>query len=83
VEIEPGSFLSYTLLDPRSTVADSPENYLTITWKLKAAEEGALLPSPGMRKKRRLLKAGSIKWVFNRGFYPLFYQKRISIVSSF
>lgn len=43
VEIEPGSFLSYTLLDPRSTVADSPENYLTITWKLKAAEEGVLL----------------------------------------
>jgi uncharacterized protein YndB with AHSA1/START domain len=43
VEIQPGSFLSYTLLDPRSAVADSAENYLTITWKLKAAEEGALL----------------------------------------
>jgi hypothetical protein len=24
-------------------VAELPENYLTITWKLKAAEEGALL----------------------------------------
>lgn len=43
VEIEPGSFLSYTLLDPRFALADSAENYLTITWKLKAAEEGTVL----------------------------------------
>jgi uncharacterized protein YndB with AHSA1/START domain len=43
VEIEPGSFLSYTLLDPGLQVPDIPENYLTITCKLKAADDATLL----------------------------------------
>lgn len=35
VEIKPETLLSYTTIDPYSSVADIPENYLTVTYKLK------------------------------------------------
>ena len=38
VSIRPGQFLAYTTFDPNSTVADKPENYLTVTYEL--AQEG-------------------------------------------
>jgi uncharacterized protein YndB with AHSA1/START domain len=34
VKIEPGKFLSYTTIDPNSTIEDIPENYLTVTYSL-------------------------------------------------
>ena len=34
VSIEPGKFLSYTTIDPNSSVPDLPENYLTVTYQL-------------------------------------------------
>ncbi len=34
VSIVPGEFLSYTTFDPNSTMADVPENYLTVTYTL-------------------------------------------------
>ena len=37
VRIEPGKFLSYTTFDPNSTMADAPENYLTVTYDLSVA----------------------------------------------
>jgi uncharacterized protein YndB with AHSA1/START domain len=35
VEIQPAKFLSYTVIDPNSTIADIPENYLTVTYALE------------------------------------------------
>ena|SRR6218665_2589544 len=35
-DIKPGSFLSYTTIDPNNTtIPDVPENYLTVTYDLK------------------------------------------------
>ncbi len=34
VRIEPGKLLAYTTIDPNSTIADIPENYLTVTYAL-------------------------------------------------
>ena len=42
VSIRPGQFLAYTTIDPNSTVADKPENYLTVTYEL-AEEDGHTL----------------------------------------
>lgn len=36
VEIEPNKKLAYTTIDPNSPIADIPENYLTVTYLLKA-----------------------------------------------
>ena len=35
VSIEPGRFLAYTTFDPNSSMADVPENYLTVTYSLQ------------------------------------------------
>ena len=34
VQINPPLILSYTVIDPNSTIADIPENYLTVTYNL-------------------------------------------------
>ena len=34
LHLEPGSFLSYSTIDPNSGIADIPENYLTVTYTL-------------------------------------------------
>lgn len=35
VDIRPGEYLAYTVIDPNNTaIADVPENYLTVTYKL-------------------------------------------------
>jgi uncharacterized protein YndB with AHSA1/START domain len=34
VRIKPGEFLSYTTFDPNSSIADIPENYLTVSYTL-------------------------------------------------
>lgn len=34
VDIKPGKYLAYTTIDPNSTMADVPENYLTVTYTL-------------------------------------------------
>ncbi|HWZ22184.1 MAG TPA: SRPBCC domain-containing protein [Cytophagaceae bacterium] len=34
VDIHPERFLAYTTFDPNSTIADIPENYLTVTYDL-------------------------------------------------
>lgn len=38
VQIEPGTFLAYTTIDPNSPIDDIPENYLTVTYSI--ATEG-------------------------------------------
>ena len=39
IEIRPGDFLSYTVIDPNNTeIADLPENYLTVTYTLTEAD---------------------------------------------
>jgi len=44
VEIRPPAFLSYTVIDPNSTtVADIPENYLTVTYALEEKNDHTLL----------------------------------------
>jgi uncharacterized protein YndB with AHSA1/START domain len=35
VDIQPGKYLVYTVIDPNSTIPDIPENYLTVTYDLK------------------------------------------------
>ncbi len=35
VDIQPEKLLVYTVIDPNSTMPDVPENYLTVTYKLK------------------------------------------------
>lgn len=35
VDIQPGRFLSYTAIDPNSSIPDIPENYLTVTYTLE------------------------------------------------
>ncbi len=42
--IEPGSHLAYTVIDPNNpAVADTPENYLTVTYDLTEEDGGTLL----------------------------------------
>ncbi len=36
IDIKPEAFLSYTVIDPNSTIPDIPENYLTVTYTLKS-----------------------------------------------
>ncbi|MBS1563048.1 MAG: SRPBCC domain-containing protein [Bacteroidetes bacterium] len=44
VEIQPGRYLSYTVIDPNSaTIPDIPENYLTVTYRLEEKNEDTLL----------------------------------------
>lgn len=43
VAIEPGKFLAYTTIDPNSTIGDSPENYLTVTYHLSVENEQTVL----------------------------------------
>ncbi len=39
VDIQPENFLAYTAIDPNSTIDDTPENYLTVTYTL-SSEKG-------------------------------------------
>ncbi len=41
--IEPGKTLSYTVIDPNSSIADIPENYLTVTYNLTEHNNETLL----------------------------------------
>jgi uncharacterized protein YndB with AHSA1/START domain len=34
LQIEPEKYLAYTVIDPNSSIADIPENYLTVTYSL-------------------------------------------------
>ena len=34
VDLKPGKFLAYTVIDPNSSIPDIPENYLTVTYEL-------------------------------------------------
>lgn len=34
IDIQPGTFLAYTTIDPNSTIDDQSENYLTVTYTL-------------------------------------------------
>ena len=43
VEIAPNQFLSYTTIDPNSSIPDIPENYLTVTYSLKEEDHKTLL----------------------------------------
>lgn len=44
VDIRPGKFLAYTTIDPNSTtIADIPENYVTVTYTLTEKEGNTLL----------------------------------------
>src|ERR1700753_986040 len=41
--IRPGQFLAYTTIDPNSTIADVPENYVTVTYTLTETNGETLL----------------------------------------
>ncbi|MEP7168072.1 MAG: SRPBCC domain-containing protein [Bacteroidota bacterium] len=43
VKIEPEKLLAYTTIDPNSTIADIPENYLTVTYNLEAQNGQTIL----------------------------------------
>jgi uncharacterized protein YndB with AHSA1/START domain len=43
VEIIPGKFLSYTVIDPNSGIEDIPQNYLTVTYELFEKDGSTLL----------------------------------------
>lgn len=43
LKIEPNIELVYTVFDPFSTLADIPENHLTVSYLLKESENGTLL----------------------------------------
>ena len=43
VEIIPGELLSYTTFDPNSVMADIPENYLTVTYRIKVENGKSML----------------------------------------
>ena len=43
VAIEPNRFLAYTVFDPNSTMHDTPENYLTVTYTLNEENGKTLL----------------------------------------
>lgn len=38
LDIQPGKFLAYTVIDPNSNIPDKPENYLTVTYALSEKE---------------------------------------------
>ena len=38
VDIQPEKFLAYTAIDPNSTIVDTPENYLTVTYTLSSVK---------------------------------------------
>ncbi|MFC5269711.1 SRPBCC domain-containing protein [Adhaeribacter terreus] len=42
-EIQPEKFLAYTVFDPNSSMADIPENYLTVTYELTPENNQTLL----------------------------------------
>lgn len=41
--IRPGQFLAYTTIDPNSSIADIPENYVTVTYTLTEKDGHTLL----------------------------------------
>jgi uncharacterized protein YndB with AHSA1/START domain len=43
VEIDPGKYLAYTVIDPNSDIEDLPENYLTVTYRLSSEAGNTLL----------------------------------------
>ena len=43
IEIDPGKFLSYTTIDPNSSIDDTAENYLTVTYSLRDDGENTVL----------------------------------------
>lgn len=43
LKIEPEKFLAYTTIDPNSTIDDTAENYLTVTYELKAESVQTIL----------------------------------------
>lgn len=43
VEIIPEKLLSYTVIDPNSTIEDIPENYLTVTYELSSENDETIL----------------------------------------
>ncbi len=43
VKIEPGKFLAYTTIDPNSTIDDTAENYLTVTYDLTEENDQTVL----------------------------------------
>jgi len=43
VDINPGTFLAYTTIDPNSAIADIPENYLTVTYELAQENDHTVL----------------------------------------
>lgn len=43
VLIKPNQTLAYTVFDPNGTLADIPENYLTVTYTLQQIDKGTLL----------------------------------------
>ena len=43
VSIEPNKLLVYTTIDPNSTIDDTSENYLTVTYRLTESENGATI----------------------------------------
>jgi uncharacterized protein YndB with AHSA1/START domain len=43
VEIKPQRFLSYTVIDPNSGMADIPENYLTVTYDISSEHGKTIL----------------------------------------
>ena len=45
IAFEPPHRLVYTVIDPNSSIADVPENYLTVTCEVKSLENGASLLS--------------------------------------
>lgn len=43
IDIKPGKFLAYTVIDPNSAIDDIPENYLTVTYELIQEEDHTIL----------------------------------------
>jgi uncharacterized protein YndB with AHSA1/START domain len=43
VEIQPGKFLTYTVFDPNTAMADVPENYLNVTYALASQNNQTIL----------------------------------------
>ena len=41
--IEPGKFLAYTTIDPNSSIADIPENYLLVTYDISTKDGKTIL----------------------------------------
>ena len=43
VDLKPGNFLAYTVIDPNSVIVDIPENYLDVTYELQEANGKTIL----------------------------------------